>query len=78
MVCSFERLHEKSCLLHMRKQVTAQLISTFVFATEIVQSLFILNLECQASSHLLCLYNQFVSDLVGIPEDRSSHDVAPL
>ena len=37
--------------------VTAKLISTFVFATPIVQSLFFLNPKFQASSHLLWLYS---------------------
>ena len=35
----------------------AKLISVFVFATRIVQSLFFLNPKFQASSHLLWLYN---------------------
>ena len=34
-------------------EVTAKLISAFVFATWIVQSLFYLNLKFQASNHLL-------------------------
>ena len=33
--------------------VTAKLISAFVFATQIVQSLYFLNMKLQASSHLL-------------------------
>ena len=37
--------------------VTAKLISAFVFATRIVQSLNFLNLKFQASSHLLCVYS---------------------
>ena len=37
--------------------VTAKLISAFVFATWIVQSLFYLNPKFQASSHLLWLYS---------------------
>ena len=37
--------------------VTAKLISVFVFATRIVQSLFYLNPKFQASSHLLWLYS---------------------
>ena len=36
---------------------TAKLISAFVFATQIVQSLYFLYPEFQASSHLLWLYN---------------------
>ena len=37
--------------------MTAKLISAFVFATQIVQSLYFLNLEFQASSYLLWLYS---------------------
>ena len=37
--------------------VTAKLISVFVFATQIVQSLYFLNPKFQASSHLLWLYS---------------------
>ena len=47
--CPNERPHEKTNVLHMRKQrpqisfaVTAKLISAFVFATWIVQSLYFL------------------------------------
>ena len=40
-----------SCFLHIRN--TAQLISTFVFATQIVQSCFFLNLQV----HLMWLYS---------------------
>ena len=38
-------------------EVTAQLISVFVFATLIVQSLYFLNLKFQVSNHLLWLYS---------------------
>ena len=37
--------------------VTVQLISAFVFATQIVQSLYFLNPKFQASGHLLWLYS---------------------
>ena len=37
--------------------VTAQMISAFVFATRIVQSLYFLNPIFQASSHLMLLYS---------------------
>ena len=37
--------------------VTAKLISAFVFATRIVQSLYFLNPKFQASSHLVWLYS---------------------
>ena len=37
--------------------VTAKLISAFVFATRVVQSLHFINRESQASSHLLWLYS---------------------
>ena len=52
--------------------VTAKLISAFVFAIRIVQSLY-LNPKFQASSHLLWLYSLVC---VGNPEDRLSHDEA--
>ena len=42
---------------------TAKLISTFVFVTEKVQSLFFLNPKFQASSHLLSCTARFVSEL---------------
>ena len=50
---------EKTVFLHMRKQRrrSAKLISAFVFATRIVQSLFFLNTNFQASSHLLWLHS---------------------
>ena len=38
--------------------VSAQLISAFVFATQILQSLYFLNPKFQASSHILWLYSQ--------------------
>ena len=37
--------------------VTAKLISAFVFATRIVQSLYFLNMKFQVSSHLVWLYS---------------------
>ena len=37
--------------------VTAQLISAFVFARQIVRSLYFLDLQFQASSHFLWLYS---------------------
>ena len=58
--------------------VTAQLISTLVFAVEIVQSLYFLNPKFQVSSHLQRPYSQFVSDLVRNPKDRLSHDAAHI
>ena len=76
---SNENRHKKTCFSHMRKQrcrsaqisfaVTAKLISAFVFATQIVQSLYFLNSKFQASSHLLCLYS-LCRDLFGNPKDR--------
>ena len=55
----FEPRHEKPFFVYAKTKaqtscaVTAQLISAFVFATKIVQSLFFLNLKFLASSHLL-------------------------
>ena len=62
VVMSYEPRREKTGFLHMRKTqisfaVTAKLISAFVFATRIVQSLYYLNPKFQASSHLLWLYS---------------------
>ena len=58
--------------------VTAKLISAFVFATRIVQSLYFLNPKFQASSHLLWLNSPVLSNLVGNPEDRFSHNEAQM
>ena len=56
--------------------VTVQLISLFVFATlMILQSLYFLNPEFQAYSHLLWLYSPVC---VRNPEDRLSCDHAQL
>lgn len=41
---------------HMDNTVIEQLISTFVFPIELVQSVYILYLRCQPSSHLFLLY----------------------
>ena len=60
--------------------VTAQLINTFVFATQIIESLFLLNPKFQASSFLLWLYSLVcnVSDLVIIQDLWFSHTNANL
>ena len=57
--------------------VTAQLISMFVFATYIVQSLYFINPKFQASSNLLWLYSLVCADNLGNPKNRLlSHDTA--
>ena len=60
----FESRHEKTCFFAYVKiktqiscAVTAQLISTFLFVTQIEQSLFYLNKKFPASSQLLWLYS---------------------
>ena len=60
----YEPRYEKTGFLHMRKQkaqisyaVTAQLISAFVFATWIEQSLYFRNPKFRASSHLQWLHS---------------------
>ena len=57
----------------------AQLISAFVFATQIVQSLYYLNPKLQV---IIAIFRgctaRFVSDLVGNPEDRFSHNEAHI
>ena len=62
--------------------VTAKLISAFVFATRIVQSLFFLNPKFQASSHLLWLYSPFCVGSGRKPRrpvfsERGSNSIAP-
>ena len=59
-----EPRHEKTGFLHMRKKksqisfaVTAKMISAFVFATLIEQSLCFLNIKFQASSHIVWFYS---------------------
>ena len=56
--------------------VTAKLISAFVFATGIVQSLYYLNPKFQASSHLLWLYSLVCVGPGRKPEDRFSQNEA--
>ena len=63
-----------------RCAVSAQLISAFVFATQIVESLFFLNPKFQAS-YLVFFRDctgQFVSDMVGNPEDQFSRITAHI
>ena len=64
MTYAYEPRREKTRFLHMRKTktqiscaVTAQLISAFVFAIRIVQSLYYLNPKFQASSRLVWHYS---------------------
>ena len=76
---------EKACFLHMRKKrcrSAAELISTFVFATYIVQSLYFLNPKSEACSHLLSLYSQVCVEHDRKPRRqvyscRSSNKMAP-
>ena len=59
--------------------VTGKLISTFVFATRIVQYIYFLYTKFQASSHILCGFTDwFVWDLVGNPEDPFSQNEAQM
>ena len=63
----FEPCHEKTGFLHMRKHrcrsasrlLSAKLISAFVFAKPIVQSLYFLhvNPKFQVSNYILCLHS---------------------
>ena len=72
---------KKNRFLPMRKQrrrsaSQLQLISAFVFATRIVQFLFFLNFKLLAIFYSCT--GQFVSDLVGNPEDRFSRVAAHI
>ena len=58
--------------------VTAKLISAFVFATRIVQSLYFINPKFQASSHLLKLYSMVCVGPGRKPERLFSHDAAHM
>ena len=62
--CSNEPRHEKTGFLHYENKdadqlrgKTAKLISAFVFTTRIVQSLYFLNPNFQASGHLLWMFS---------------------
>ena len=57
-------------------QLTAKLISAFVFATRIVQFLFYLNPKFQASSSFLCLYRPVYVGPVRKPHCWFSHEAA--
>ena len=58
--------------------VTAKLISAFVFATRIVQSLYFLNTKFHASSCFLCLYSPVCVGPVRKPHCWFSHEAAHL
>ena len=58
--------------------VTAKLISGFVFATRIARSLFLLNPNFMPLDIFCNCTVQFVSDLIGNPEDRFSYDEAHI
>ena len=58
--------------------VTAKLISAFVLATRIVESLYFLNPKFQASSHLLWLYRPVCVGPGQNPEDQFSHNEAHM
>ena len=57
---------------------TAKLISAFVFATRIVQSLFFLNPKFQISSHLLWLCSSVCVGPGRKPDNWFSHDAAHM
>ena len=71
MYLLFEPRHEKTNVLHMRKQrrrsasQSAKLISAFVFATYIVHPLYFLNPKFQVLAIFCICTALFVSDLVG-------------
>ena len=58
--------------------LTAKLISPFVFPTQIVQSHFYLNTNFKPLAIFSDCTARFVSDLVGHPEDRFSHNEAHI
>ena len=82
----FQANHEKTCFLCVKTEilfsctVNMQLIRAFDFATYQVQSLYCLNMDLMnpllAVTSFLGCTAQFVSDLIGNPEDTFSHDTA--
>ena len=58
--------------------VAAQLISSFVFTTKIVQSLYFLYPKFPASCHLMWLYSLVCVGPGRHPKDRFSHDAAHI
>ena len=66
------------CIGKTKTQVTAKLISAFVFATRIVQFLFYLNPKFQGSSTFLCLYRSVCVGSVGKPHCWLSHETAHI
>ena len=71
-VTYYEPCHEKTCFMYMRKErCSADQHICFGYIDKTVQSLYFLDPKFQVSIF-------FVSDLVGNPEDRFSHDEAPI
>ena len=58
--------------------VTAKLISAFVFATRIVQFLFVLKPKFPVSSHLLCQYSSICVGPFQKPHCWFSHEAAEI
>ena len=58
--------------------VIAQLISAFVFATQIVQSLYFLNTNFKSLAIFCVCTARLALDLAGIPEDRFSCEAAHI
>ena len=59
-------------------QLPGHLICAFIFATRIVQSLYFLNPNFKHLAIFCGCTAWFVSDLVGNPEDRFSHNEAQI
>ena len=67
------------CICENKAADQLKLISAFVFATQIVQSLFFLNPKFQAPSYLLWLHSPVcVGPGWKPPEDRFSHNEANM
>ena len=73
---TFKPRHEKIGFCICVNKDADQLISAFVFATQIEHSLFFLNPKFQASSHLLWLYNPVCVGPGQNPENRFSQNEA--
>ena len=62
-----------ACVKTKVKILPTQLIIAFAFATHIIQPLY-LSPKFQALAIFCGCTDQFVSDLIGYPKDRFSHD----
>ena len=71
-----EQHHEKTCLAFAKPkaQISCAANQCLVFPSQIVQSLFFRNPKFQAPFYVLSCNSNFVSNLIGISENKVFHD----